>query len=175
MDSKTVRRLLGTAIETHAPKGDRDRWVVADMAGRVSKPVDPRERVENVPPGARQAATAPPAWSADVMLERLAGDDELARQLVALFLIEYPKLLTTLRATIESAQGDDVRRAAHATKGCLANFVESGPHATAYEIERLAAEGRVDATPPLLARLEREIAAIVIDMRKFEAGASCGS
>jgi HPt (histidine-containing phosphotransfer) domain-containing protein len=109
------------------------------------------------------------------MIERLDGDDELARQLVGLFLTEYPKLLATLRASVESGRADDVRRAAHAAKGCLANFVETGPHATAYEIERLGAEDRVDGAAPLVARLEREIAAIVIDMRKFEAGASCGS
>jgi two-component system, sensor histidine kinase and response regulator len=145
------------------------------MDRRVSRPVAPPEPGQSVPTAVRETAATLPAWSAEAMLERLAGDDELARQLVALFLVEYPKLLATLHATIESAQGDAVRRAAHATKGCLANFVESGPHATAYEIERLAAEGRVDATPPLLARLEREIAAIVIDMRKFEAGASCES
>jgi len=157
----------------HAAKGGRGQCAVAHMDGDVSRRVDRRKPVQSVPRVGKDPASARTAWSADAMIERLAGDDELARQLVALFLTEYPKLLATLRASIESGRGDDVRRAAHAAKGCLANFVETGPHATAFEIERLGAEGRVDGAAPLLARLEREIAAIVTDMRKFEAGASC--
>ena len=159
----------------HAAKGGRGRCAAAHMGGYVSRSVDQRELAQSVPHGGKDPGPGPGHWSADAMIERLDGDHELARQLVGLFLTEYPKLLATLRASIESGRGDDVRRAAHATKGCLANFVETGPHDTAYEIERLGAEGRVDGAAPLVSRLEREIAAIVIDMRKFEAGASCGS
>jgi HPt (histidine-containing phosphotransfer) domain-containing protein len=95
--------------------------------------------------------------------------------LVTLFLAEYPKLLSALRDSLASGNADDVRRAAHAAKGCIANFVEGGPQATAFEIEQLGAEGRLADAAPLLARLEREVAAVVLNMQEFEQGAPCAS
>jgi hypothetical protein len=68
-----------------------------------------------------------------------------------------------------------VRRAAHAAKGCIANFIEGGPQATAYAIERLAAEGKVDEAAPLVATLEREVAALAALMNRFAQSASCAS
>jgi HPt (histidine-containing phosphotransfer) domain-containing protein len=116
-----------------------------------------------------------PAWSAAQMIERLGGDAELARQLVTLFLAEYPHLIEGLRTSLAAGRATEVSRAAHAVKGCLANFIESGPHETAFEIERLGREGRLHPAPALLARLEREVAAIVPCMQAFEADGSCGS
>jgi HPt (histidine-containing phosphotransfer) domain-containing protein len=110
----------------------------------------------------------PPLWSAAEMIDRLGGDEALARQLVALFLGEYPKLLDALRASVSTGNADSVRRAAHAAKGCIANFVDGGPQATAHAIERLGADGRLEGVAPLVARLEHEVAALVAPMREFE-------
>jgi CheY-like chemotaxis protein len=167
------------AMTAHAMKGDRERCLAADMDGYISKPVNRQELValvESVPvaPQAEPAPAALPAFDAAAMIERV-GDEALARQLVGLFLAEYPKLLGALRESFAARQPDDVRRAAHAAKGCIANFVEGGPQATACEIERLGAAGRLDEVAPLLARLEREVAAMVMPMCEFEQGASCAS
>ena len=119
---------------------------------------------------------APPAaWSPAAMIERLDGDDVLARQLVGLFLGEYDRLLADLRDALAAGSADQVRRAAHAAKGCLANFVEGGPQATAHRIEQLAVAGRLDEAPALTAQLADEVAALVVEMRAFERGTSCAS
>lgn len=114
-------------------------------------------------------------WSADAMIERLGGDEQLARQLVSLFLEEYPRLIAQLKASIVSGQADAVRRAAHAAKGCIANFVEGGPQATAHSIEQFAAGGRVADAASLVARLEAEITGLVKPMTQFERESSCAS
>lgn len=118
----------------------------------------------------RSDASTATAWSAREMIDRLGGDEELARQLVALFLTECPRLLARLRDSLASGQADDVRRAAHAARGCIANFVEGGPQLTAFEIERLGMEGHLDLAAPVIVRLEQELAAMVAVMRDFEAG-----
>jgi HPt (histidine-containing phosphotransfer) domain-containing protein len=115
------------------------------------------------------------SWSADAMIERLGGDEQLARQLVSLFLEEYPRLIAQLKSSVGSGQADAVRRAAHAAKGCIANFIEGGPQATAHSIEQLAAGGRVADAAALVARLETEIAGLVQPMTKFERESSCAS
>jgi HPt (histidine-containing phosphotransfer) domain-containing protein len=114
------------------------------------------------------------------MVERLGGDEDLARELVSLFLGEYPNLMNNLRASIGTGNPDAVRRAAHAAKGCIANFIDDGPQMTAYRIEQLATEGRLGEVEPLLSHLELQVAALVRDMAAFtqaafERGSSCAS
>ncbi len=176
---QTGRHLPIFAMTAHAMKGDRERCLSADMDGYISKPLNRRELiglVEGVLPAAEPPkAVSGPAWSPAATIDRLGGDESLARQLVTLFLAEYPKLLSALRDSLASGNADDVRRAAHAAKGCIANFVAGGPQATAFEIEQLGAEGRLADAAPLLARLEHEVAAVVLNMQEFEQGAPCAS
>jgi HPt (histidine-containing phosphotransfer) domain-containing protein len=144
------------------------------MDGDSSTPVN-RRKPATATLREQTAAGAGSTWSPKDLIERLGGDEALARQLVALFLAEYPSLLRTLHASCASGRADDVRRAAHAAKGCIANFIEGGPQATAYAIERLAAEGKVDEAAPLVATLEREVAALAALMNRFAQSASCAS
>jgi two-component system, sensor histidine kinase and response regulator len=168
-------------MTAHAMKGDRERCLAADMDGYISRPINRRELidlVERLPAQSeldKPTMKTPTSWSADLMIERLGGDESLARQLVTLFLAEYPKLLGSLRASVASGNADDVRRAAHAAKGCIANFVEGGPQATAFEIEQLGGRGRLENVAPLVERLECELAVIVVRMKDFEQAAPCAS
>ena len=124
---------------------------------------------------ARTLVESPAGWSADAMIERLGGDEPLARQLVALFLGEYPRLIEQLKTSVASREADAIRRAAHAAKGCIANFIEGGPQATAHTIEQLAAGGQVDAAAALVGPLEAEIGVLVDHMTVFERESSCAS
>ena len=164
-----------SGMKAHAVKG-RGRDLVADMDGDISTPVNRRKPA--APVGAslqEQAGGAGPLWSPKDLIERLGGDEALARQLVVLFLAESARLLQTLRRSCDSGSADDVRRAAHAVKGCIANFIEGGPHATASDIERLAAEGSVGEARPLVGALEREVAGLVALMKPFAQNESCAS
>jgi HPt (histidine-containing phosphotransfer) domain-containing protein len=146
------------------------------MAGREVMPRDrygftgESERSGSVSPGGHGVV-----WSPAAMTERLGGDEVLARQLVILFLGEYEKLLANLRRSMTTGRADDVRRAAHAAKGCIANFIDGGPQDTAYRIEQLGANGELAAVPPLVARLEDEVATLVEQMQAFERETSCAS
>ncbi len=92
---------------------------------------------------------------------------------MSLFLGEYPKLLSGLRESFASGSADDVRKAAHAAKGCIANFIEGGPQGTAHDIEKLAEVGRITEAAPLVAKLDRELTILVQHMHEFEQGAPC--
>jgi HPt (histidine-containing phosphotransfer) domain-containing protein len=102
------------------------------------------------------------------MLARLDGDVELARELAAIFIDECPRMLQRLRAAVEERSADEVRRAAHALKGSLSNFIDGGPTATAFELETMGREGRLDESPNALDRLESEIAALTVRLREFQ-------
>lgn len=143
---------------------------VFDAPEGQSRPVPVASAFEERPAG----AAGTPVWSPEPMIERLGGDEELARQLVTLFIAEYPKLLDALRDSTSAADADRIRRAAHALKGCVGNFVDDGARQTAFEIECMGAEGRLSGIAGLVVQLERELAGLAGAMLDFESRA-CGS
>lgn len=106
-------------------------------------------------------------WTPARMLSRLDGDVELAQQLAAIFVDEYPHMLDRLRAALASGVADDVRRAAHALKGSVSNFIDGGPTATAFELENMGRSGQLEGTSAVLDRLERELASLSSSLRRF--------
>jgi HPt (histidine-containing phosphotransfer) domain-containing protein len=106
-------------------------------------------------------------WTPAGLTHRLGGDRRLAGELVDIFLSEYPVLLQALRDAAVRSDADALRRAAHALKGSVLNFVDDGPAETASKVETAAAESRLTEVPALLAQLETEIQALVDAMRRY--------
>ena len=109
-------------------------------------------------------------WSPAAMIERLGGDEELARQLVELFVAECPRMMSVVRESVASGNADQVRRAAHAFKGSVGNFTEAAPMTTAFELEQIGRAGLLDQASPLLVRLEAEVEQFLAALSRFEAG-----
>jgi CheY-like chemotaxis protein len=176
-------------MTAHAMKGDRERCLEAGMDGYISKPINRHELirlVERVAPGeatettgaeAPVATAAPPAvgWSPDTMVERLGGDAELVRQLVSLFLAEYPRMIDAIRVSVGAGSADAIRRAAHAFKGSVSNFTDQAPMTTALELEVMGKENRLDQVRAVFSRLEQEVESLAGHLRAFEAGGVCAS
>ena len=109
-------------------------------------------------------------WTPVAMLERLGGDEELARQLVELFVAECPRMMAAVRESVESGDVEQVRRAAHAFKGSVGNFTDGAPMTTAFELEQTGRAGSIDDAPAILRRLEQEVDAFLGALRRFEEG-----
>jgi HPt (histidine-containing phosphotransfer) domain-containing protein len=97
------------------------------------------------------------AWSLDALVSQLAGDEQLAREMVVLFVDECPQMIGAVHDALATGSSDAVRRAAHALKGAAGNFTPDGPTATARRLELSAAEGRLDEAAALINRLEQEL------------------
>jgi HPt (histidine-containing phosphotransfer) domain-containing protein len=112
-------------------------------------------------------------WTSAALTERLGGDETLARELVDIFLAEYPTFLQSIRDSVDGGDPLAIRRSAHALKGSIVNFVDEGPTLTAFALERAAAESRLDDIPALVARLEGEVENLVAAMRRFRGEDRC--
>ena len=108
-------------------------------------------------------------WSPDLMITRLGGDEELARQLVTLFIEECPRMMAQVRESVTQGDADLVRRAAHAFKGSVSNFTADGPTVTAFALENIGRDARLDEASATLAQLEREVDVLMTQLRAFDA------
>jgi HPt (histidine-containing phosphotransfer) domain-containing protein len=63
-----------------------------------------------------------PAMDYDLLLDRLGGDTELLGELVALYIVEYPKQLAELQSAVDARDLKRVQQAAHKIKGTARNF-----------------------------------------------------
>ena len=111
----------------------------------------------------------PPAGVVDIeeALERAGNDPALLAEIVDLFLEDCPKMLDTIRGSIETGCARDAERAAHRLKGSLGCLAAAPVSRRALELERAAGEGDLAAAARLLSVLESEITGLVGELRAW--------
>ena len=95
-----------------------------------------------------------------VALERLGGDEELLKEVAAIFLDEYPTLLTEIGAAIQAQNADKMERAAHSLKGSVSNFGSDAAWQAAYEMEKMGRANDLTNAELAYARLVQVMEAI---------------
>jgi CheY-like chemotaxis protein len=96
-------------------------------------------------------AAAIPEWTA--VLEHTRGDAALAKELVALFLVETPKLLEEIRRGLEQHHTEVVQRCAHTIKSATGYFAATEIVETARHVELAAQKGELSTLGPDVERL----------------------
>jgi len=92
------------------------------------------------------------------LLALVGGDEELMREIIALYLVEYPRLLRDIRAAAASGDVRALELSAHALKGSVGNMAASRASEAARELETLARADQLPAARDSLATLEHELA-----------------
>ena len=167
-EQDTATRIPIVAMTAHAMQGDRERCLAAGMDGYVSKPLRPTELFEVIASLTAPAASTPetPAASEEeqdildrkTLWERVAGDAELLREIIELFLADCPERLLELHEALTHQDYTALARAAHRLKGALGNISANNALAAVRRVETSARAGDVHAATKALARLENELA-----------------
>jgi PAS domain S-box-containing protein len=161
------------AMTAHAMQGDRQRCLKAGMNDYITKPVDPAALAEALerwlPKEGKDKYSKteedehpitntqhPTNESLDVghsklpvfdkagMLDRMMGDDDLARMVIETFLDDAPKQIEALRGFLSAGDVSGTERQAHTIKGAAANIGGEVLRALAFKMEKTARAGNLD-------------------------------
>jgi hypothetical protein len=113
-------------------------------------------------PGTPVGAVACFDWLAFV--ESL-GDEELAAEIVSLFVLEAPALVDRVRDAVHGTSSEELRQAAHAFKGAVGNLTRIGPMETSGRLEAMA-RGEIPADArALMSLLDRQVAGLLDELK----------
>jgi len=174
------------AMTANAMQSDREHCLAAGMNDYVSKPVSPQALLEAIEKwlgfprdnGPRpeepvqQPATAPQSTAAEPfhredLLDRLMGDEQLARRILGGFLTDVPRQIAALAAAISQ---NDLKAAcleAHKIKSAAANVGGRKMREVAWKLEQLSGSGDLATAALVLLELEASFACARPAMERF--------
>lgn len=95
-----------------------------------------------------------------VALSRVGGDVELLREVVGLFLDDYPHSLEMIREAVARGDQSSLERHAHSLKGSVSTFGAQEAFEAAQELEKQGRTGDLASAVDGLRRLEHALIAL---------------
>jgi CheY-like chemotaxis protein/HPt (histidine-containing phosphotransfer) domain-containing protein len=154
------------AMTANAMPEDREACFAAGMDDYVAKPIRPEELVAALN-RVRVAGDSDGAGGAGVSLEagavkdlRELGGAEFLVEVIDTFLDDAPALISTLRASNERGDAEELRRTAHSLKSNGQTFGAKQFADLCRELEERAKQGKLDGTSELVDRIDHEYVAL---------------
>lgn len=105
------------------------------------------------------------------LLDRVEKDEDLLRELFALFQEDLPASRAALQTAADSGDLGEIERTAHRLKGMLANLSAKRTASLAAEIESAARAGNAQKIPELASTFDSQISAFSAALDSFTASA----
>ena len=101
----------------------------------------------------------------EALLERVAGDVDLLRELVELFLDDSLGLVDRIRQAVTRKDADDLEKAAHGLKGSVLNFGAKTVADIAQALETMGRNRDITKAQNVVAELEKQIEALRAELK----------
>jgi two-component system sensor histidine kinase/response regulator len=105
------------------------------------------------------------AFSKEVALHKMGGDEELLIEVVVAFLDACEETVGAVEAAVQANDAKALRRAAHTLKGSVATFSTGAVYETALELERFGRDESLEAAAQTFERLRGELEQMLPQLR----------
>ena len=96
----------------------------------------------------------------DAVLERVGGDEGLLREIIDIFLEEYPGIFANIGSSVEKRDALALERSAHTLKGSVSNFGARSATQAAHDLELMGRRNDFQTAPGTVEMLKCELAAL---------------
>ena len=168
------------AMTAHAMKGDRERCLESGMDEYVSKPISaPKllKAIQSLIPGKDNKNSSLAIYEDDTsitfdkesLLNVFEHDWSFLKEVVDIFVNDYPRMLNAIREAIKTKDADSLKRNAHTLKGMSRNFQMEEAIKTALNLEEMGDKKEFDGAKEACEALAGELAKLekcLMDMRE---------
>lgn len=166
------------ALTGYNSDADRDRLLQAGFDSVIGKPFRldaldallrgaPPHEGANATPETPSPAQAPAESPVATVLERVGGDENLARKMISSFLRDTPKRIAALEKALQKSDATTVAFIAHALKGSISLFGAPAAVEHSHQLEESARANDLGVAPRLIRQLQEEIANLEANLRGY--------
>jgi PAS domain S-box-containing protein len=162
------------AMTAQAAESDRLRCLESGMDAYVTKPVYVPELMKliesvvlggtfmnaNVTSQGSPVGTQLQQLDESLALSRVGGDAELLKEVVELFLDDYPATFERIKSAVASRDASALEQHAHSLKGSVSTFGAERAFEAAFTLEKQGRSGDLTAAPDGLLQLQKALEAL---------------
>ena len=101
-----------------------------------------------------------PPIDIDRIMTRVGGREQILKKMVDIFIEELPNQIAALHRAIDQQSPEDLRQAAHALKGAIANFDAKTAYEAAFALEQMGKSNILSQASATCQKLEHELSAV---------------
>jgi two-component system sensor histidine kinase/response regulator len=94
------------------------------------------------------------------LLASLDNNTQLLKEVIGVFLADYPGKLAELRAAVATRNSDQVASGSHALRGSISIFGAKNAVEAAQKLESMGGQGKLEGMEEAFSVLERELALV---------------
>jgi len=113
----------------------------------------------------RKLSTTRLSWNR--IFARAEGDPSILKDVINIFLTNYPAMLQELRIAVNENDAQTIERVAHKLKGAVAVFEQDLTFEYSRELEELGKNGNIERAPALLERLKSSLEVLEHELRNI--------